>query len=386
MKILYDYQAFQMQKIGGVSNCFAELISNLPKSVDWEIGLKQSDNIHLRDKKLITDLKHNSLTSENFISNKHYLGKGTLFKFLNEHFKCFPSSEHINRKHSIKLLKEQNFDIFHPTFFDPYFLPYLGSKPFVLTIHDFITDKFRQDDKQTFWRKILAPKAAQIIAVSETTKLDAINILKVPRQKISVIYHGVSIPHDTTYNRIVDGNYFLFVGRRQTYKNFKPMVKAMAKFLNANSNYKLVCTAGDFDKEETDLFKKLGVRNQIIHVFASYDELLSLYKYAKAFIFPSLYEGFGIPILEAYAMQCPVMLSEESCFPEIAGDAALYFRLNEKENTLSDLLIKFSKMSQSDITQLIKKQNKQLQKYSWKKSAQQLAEVYKEVLHSHGKL
>lgn len=108
--------------------------------------------------------------------------------------------------------------------------------------------------------------------------------------------------------------------------------------------------------------------------------MLSLYKYAKAFIYPSLYEGFGIPILEAYAMECPVLLAKESCFPEIAGDAALYFKLNSKENTLTPLLEDFAKMSSEEIDSLISKQNKQLQKYSWEKSARQLADVYKSVL------
>lgn len=387
MKVLYDYQAFQMQNVGGVSNCFAELIAHLPSAVEWQIGLKESDNVHLKEKRLIPNLPPNSLSANNFLMRKHFLGKGTTFKFLNDHLKCFPSSEHKNRRYSIELLEAQDFDIFHPTFFDPYFLPFIGNKPFVLTLHDFITDRFRgTQDWQTKCRMELAQKAAHFIAVSETTKRDAMEYLHVPEDKISVIYHGVSISDNLHLKAVVDGDYFLFVGRRNGYKNFLPMVEAITPFLKSNPSYKLVCTANEFDKNELAAFSQLGVSRQIQHVFASYEELLSLYKYAKAFIYPSLYEGFGIPILEAYAMKCPVFLSKESCFPEIAGDAALYFKLNDNENTLSALLTQFENMNQIDYDFLIEKQNERLKRYSWKQSAMQLAEVYRKVMHENAVL
>lgn len=382
MKVLYDYQAFQMQKVGGVSNCFAELIGHLPSSVEWQIGLKESDNVHLKEKGLMSNLSPSSLSAENFITRKHFFGKGTLYKWFNEHFDSFPSADHKNKKYSIELLKKNEYDIFHPTFFNPYFLPYIGNKPFVLTVHDFITDKFRGfGDWQTRCRRELAEKAAHIIAVSETTKEDAIDMLHVPEEKISVIYHGVSISNSLQLKPVVDGDYFLFVGRRNDYKNFLPMVKAMAPYLKSHPSFKLVCTANDFNSRELAVFRDLGISHQLLHVFASYVELLSLYKYAKAFVYPSLYEGFGIPILEAYAMKCPVLLSRESCFPEIAGDAALYFKLNDQENTLSALLEQFTNMSQIDHDSLIGKQDERLKRYSWEKSALQLAEVYESVLN-----
>lgn len=381
MKVLYDYQAFQMQKVGGVSNCFVELIAHLPQFVDWTIGLKESNNVHLRDKKLLPNVKEQSLVAENFLTKMPFKGKATLFKFINEHFEVFPSSEHINMKYCIELLKKQDFDLFHPTFFNPYFLNFIGNKPYVLTVHDFITDKFScPNDPQTQRRKLLASKASHLIAVSKQTKQDAIDFLHVPSDKISVIYHGVSIPKDITVRKIIDGNYFLFVGRRGDYKNFKLMVSAMVNFFKKHPDYKLVCTADDFNKEEMALFDKLMIKDRIIHIFVSYIELLSLYKYAKAFIYPSLYEGFGIPILEAYAMECPVLLARESCFPEIAGDAALYFKLTPKENTLTSLLEEFVEMSHEEISSLIRKQNQQLQKYSWEKSSRQLADLYESVL------
>ena len=380
MNVLYDYQTFQ-QKIGGVSNCFAELIRHLPSDIVANIATLESDNIHLRDAGIIQGLPKEKLNVSNFLVDRHFPGKGTLFNFLNNHFDSFPSSEHINRKYSIEQLKEQKFDIFHPTFFDTYFLPYLGKKPFVLTIHDFITDKFHSPlEPQAVDRKILAGKAAHIVAVSEKTKEDAIDILKIPEDKISVVYHGVSVPDNLTCKRVVEGKYFLFVGRRSGYKNFAPMVRAMAHFLTCHRDYKLVCTATPFTRDELALFKKLNIANQVQHIFASYEELLSLYKYAESFIYPSLYEGFGIPILEAYAMGCPVMLNRTSCFPEIAGDAALYFDLDEGRDTFGELLNRFYDMSQEDKEHLLKKQEERLKLYSWEKSAAQLADIYRSIL------
>ena len=380
MTILYDYQAF-MHKVGGVPNCFAELIRHLPSDVSWEIGVRESDNVHLRDANIIPRLRKESLNGSNLFCKRHFFGKVHLFNFLNENFDKFPSSEHINRRYSIELLKAQQFDIFHPTFFDPYFLPYIGNKPFVLTLHDFITDKFHSPlDKQAVDRKTLASKASHFIAVSEKTKEDAIEILQIPEEKISVVYHGVSVPEHLTCKRVVEEKYFLFVGRRNGYKNFVPMVKAMAKFLNQHKDYKLVCTAGTFTKEELLLFKELNIDNQVQHIFASYEQLLSLYKYAEAFVYPSLYEGFGIPILEAYAMGCPVMLNRTSCFPEIAGDAALYFDLNETRDTFGALLDEFYNMSDERKQQLLERQEARLQLYSWQKSAEQLASIYKSIL------
>ena len=107
MKILYDYQAFQMQKVGGVSNCFAELIGHLPSSVEWRIGLKESDNVHLKEKGLMSNLPPSSLSAENFFTRKHFFGKGTLYEWFNEHFDSFPSADHKNKKYSIELLKSQ---------------------------------------------------------------------------------------------------------------------------------------------------------------------------------------------------------------------------------------------------------------------------------------
>lgn len=377
MNILYDYQIFQLQRFGGISNCFVQLIKNLPSEVQFEIGIKDSENVHLLESGL-TKVRplHNF---NNFICNKSFKGKGRLYKLASD-FLPQINSRNYNLRTSKNLLKKGKFDIFHPTYFDPYFLPYLDKKPFVLTIHDMIPEKFPGlDDWQMERKKLLAEKVNHIIAVSQKTKEDVIEILKIPENKISVIYHGQPELNVYNYHRLIKKPYLLYVGARYSYKNFIPMIKALYETFQKHPELSLVCTGSDFNTEELVLFKNLGIKDRIHHIFASDNELMSLYHHAEAFIYPSLYEGFGIPILEAYQNDCPVFLNKKSCFPEIAGDAAVFFELDEHNNTLSTALENFLQ-NEDCSAKLIEKQKERLSFFSWKKSAQELAEVYEKVI------
>ncbi|MDO5332356.1 MAG: glycosyltransferase family 1 protein, partial [Bacillota bacterium] len=228
----------------------------------------------------------------------------------------------INRNVCTKLLKKQNFDVFHPTFFDSYFLPYLDKKPFVLTIHDMIPELypqyFQQDDFQIIGKQILAPKASAIIAVSETTKKDVVRILNVPEEKVFVIHHGCSMSPLTDNQRYFDDPYILYVGERFGYKNFSQFVTAAVTTLKRHEDLNIVCTGRPFSLAEKTLFSTLGISDRMHHFWADTDsQLYSLYHNAECFVYPSEYEGFGIPILEAYTADCPVLLNDASCFPEI---------------------------------------------------------------------
>ena len=178
MKILYDHQAFQYQKYGGVSNCFVKLIENLPSDVDYEIAISETDNEHLRNSNLV-DVPKEKLPFRDFISHNNFKGKSRLYNMITSILPLFTTSGR-NLKKSIELLNNQNFDVFHPTYYDGYFLPYLKGKPFVLTVHDMIPElMFKKMDLQARMKPILCDKAAHIIAVSEKTRQDLINILNI---------------------------------------------------------------------------------------------------------------------------------------------------------------------------------------------------------------
>ena len=377
MKVLYDHQAFDMQHYGGVSNCFVQLISNFPQGVAYDISLLECDNFHLRDSGLI-DVPPKSFPPEKFLLNRHFLGQGILYGWYSN---IFPSktSNGRNRLYSVEKLKQGDFDVFHPTFFDSYFLPYLNGKPFVLTVHDMIPELFSPNDFQVKVKPLLCQKAAHIVAVSERTKQDLMRLLHVPEDKISVIYHGAPNYNDcASLKPLLDGQYILYVGqRRDSYKNFLPMLKSLVPVLQHHQAIKVVCTGPDFTKAERLFMKDAGICNKVIHRYVNDQELQNLYAHALCFIYPSVYEGFGIPILEAYRANCPVLLNEVSCFPEIAQEAAVYFHLNDQSSDLDQVMENFLRMTDRERNLLLERQRERLSCFSWQKSAQKLTDLYK---------
>ena len=119
---------------------------------------------------------------------------------------------------------------------------------------------------------------------------------------------------------------------------------------------------------------------QVIQIFADDNTMSNLYRNAECFIYPSLYEGFGLPILEAYAECCPVLLNYKSCFPEIAKDAAVFFNMDQNTSNLNQVLEEFIFGNSIDKNSLLNKQTNRLQQFKWDKSAQQLENIYKSIL------
>lgn len=380
MKVLYDSQAFTMQKFGGVSKCFCELIAHLPKEVQWEVGIKESDNFHLHDS-IMPHLPYSQhINLEHFLCKKSFRGKGRIFVAANKYLPGFISTEGINRQYTIELLKRGDYDVFHPTFFDDYFLPYLNGKPFVLTVHDMIPELFPQyfkkNNPETKRKLLLCTKAAAIVAVSENTKKDLCRIMNIPEEKIHVIYHGGPESKNIEEPPIITEPYFLYVGGRGGYKNFSTLLNGFALFTQQRGGIKLVCTGNSLNKKEMKEIQSLHLTDQVIQIKASDQKLANLYAYAIAFIYPSLYEGFGMPILEAYAYGCPVILNKRSCFPEIAGDAAIYFDTDDNASFIAESLAVAVNLSDEQRRQLIALQKSRLEKYSWQHSSQQLAQLY----------
>lgn len=384
MKILYDHQAFTMQKYGGVSRCFCELISQMPDGVETEIAVKQSDNVHLLESHLCEGLLDPlSINSRTWKEKFRFRGSGKIFDALS---KCglLRTMDEANLKYSIAKLKAGDYDVFHPTFFDSYFLQLVGNKPWVFTVHDMMpeifTDYFKADNFQTVFKRKYLSQAAHIIAVSEYTKKDLVRIMNVSEERITVIYHGGPERETIDEPRSIDRQYFLYVGNRSAYKNFPQTLVDFADFHSYHPDVSLVCTGADFTAKEKQIMRSLGIANAVEHISVNDKQIKNLYANAIAFVYPSLYEGFGMPILEAYAYGCPVLLNDKSCFPEIAADAALYF---DSANGKSDLAEKFAEiytLSAEERQNVITKGYDRLACFSWKDSAEKLAQVYENVL------
>ncbi len=374
MKILFDHQTFVYQRFGGISRYIVELASgcNRIENTSAEISTVLSDNAYLK-----TFDRNNSIS----ILNGKFPGSMTLYN-------------NVNRFVTNYKIRQQSHDIFHPTYYDTYFLKAIGDNPFVITVHDMIHElypgKWSNQEKIRKNKEVLIEKASHIISISEHTKKDLLHFYpSVSPSKVSVIWHGNSSFLNKEGRTKTDKNsgkkYFLFVGKRDEYKNFTFLIKTIAEYLKGNTDISLIAAGGGNATEmELKIISDSGL-NQSINIipFVTDAQLSELYQNAIALIFPSDYEGFGIPILEAFEAGCPLILNNASCFPEIAGEAALYFQKNDP-NTLISAMYK-ARDDHEGISKLVQAGKERIKLFTWDITAKKTLDVYKAVNEDHGR-
>ncbi|MBE8722311.1 glycosyltransferase family 4 protein [Sphingobacterium pedocola] len=311
MRILYDYQIFSAQRFGGISRYFVELMRGIEARNEVSYSLDVFGNVN------------------------HYLAKGNArdFGFVEKLRKHHRKSHRIldkNRNKVIEQLNNKEVDVFHPTYFDPYFVGHL-SKPLVITVHDMTYENFPEffwsGDPTAYQKRILIARADKIIAISDQTKNDILKHYDVDESRIEVIYHGIDAVTPIHFEEVRDipAEYILYVGSRNGYKNFSLLVQAFGVLSKRYSNIKLVLAGGPLEIAEKEHLYRNRILDKTIQIAATDEQLNTLYRNALFFVYPSIYEGFGLPILEAFKNRCPILLSNASCFPEIAGEAAAYF-------------------------------------------------------------
>ncbi len=383
MKILYDHQIFSTQNYGGISLYFSELMDqfSLNPHIDFNLSLCYSNNQNIRKKPFL---------------NKYWSNKTPFCPFLNQ----FPLiEEHIpksiinkifnNQKESERLLKNQDFNIFHPTYYNPYFLKYLQNKPFVITVYDMIHELFPMyfstSDPTRKWKKELIYKSDFIIAISKNTKDDIIKLFDIDPEKIFVVHLGNPFesftrgqePEKTQNVPVLGESYLLYVGNRQGYKNFIFFVQSIADFLRQNGIY-LYCAGGEpFTDQEREMLEKLGIQNFVRFIRVNDKILMNLYEKALAFVFPSLYEGFGLPVLEAFSCGCPAILSNTGSLPEIGDDAAIYINPTDSNTILDSIELLLSDGRKRE--DLILRGYQRLKHFSWEKTAEQTKNFYSRI-------
>jgi glycosyltransferase involved in cell wall biosynthesis len=248
-------------------------------------------------------------------------------------------------------------------------------------IHEKFNEMFLPNDVTTQNKRLLVEKASKIIAISESTKKDLMELFGTDESKIEVVYLGNSMfpKLDTNLSLEIPKKYILFVGSRGGYKNFERFIKSVASILNDNEELFVLCTGGSaFNASEMELFKELKIEQQVLQYNLDDDSLAHFYKNALAFIFPSLYEGFGIPVLESFACGCPLLCSNVSSLPEIAGDGALYFDPYSEESMKNAVLevLKKDELRKN----LVLKGQKRLKNFSWTQTALQTKKIYESLL------
>lgn len=306
-------------------------------------------------------------------------------------------------------------DLMHfPHFNAPIFCPFR----FVVTIHDLILRKFPTKRgglhsavypfKKLLYNFVIRraiKNAEKIITVSNFTKKDILENFNVPEEKIAVIYEGAQLEELGIRNQEsgIREPYILYVGNAYPHKNLERLVGAFVK-LNQESrlrqyydgqvgirnyDYRLVLV-GEIDYFYDKLRKfvrnsKFIIPDSIIFTdFVSDSELNNLYKNASLYIFPSLYEGFGLPPLEAMARGVPVVSSNQTALPEILGDAALYFDPYSVEDIVEKIKMALENAPLRE--EFIKKGFERIKKYNWEKMAKETLEIYWEALKIKNKI
>jgi glycosyltransferase involved in cell wall biosynthesis len=295
-----------------------------------------------------------------------------------------------------RLVRNDRVDILHVPAFAP---AWRKPCPLVVTVHDIAGMLFKNQIGRLssfYWGKWLpfvVKQADRIIADSHHTQKDLMVHLRVGEEKIRVVYpsghenFSSAIPKtriDETKKRFgIKDRYFLFVGTLEPRKNLGRILEAFKLFLKTNPEHQLILAGskefahGRYSEILANKYL-LDSSSIITPGYLDHDDLNALYCGAEALVFPSLYEGFGIPILEAMASGCPVITSTATSTPEVAGDAAILVDPYSVEDIAQGLQDLGGKDAARDV--LRKKGFEQIRKFSWKKAAREVIAVYKELL------
>ncbi len=264
------------------------------------------------------------------------------------------------------------------------------NQPFILTVHDLARCCFNFD-RETIGEKALLnldiryiKRASHIIAVSQNTKRDLVKHLNIPEGKISVIYNGVDHNIFKPYNvRPLDKSYILYVGSERRRKNLGRLFEAFAALKPELPELKLVKigSAGRSKKFRDDTIKQLsslGIAGDVIFV-DHISELELAYYYSSAILlaYPSLYEGFGFPPLEAMACGCPVVTSNTSSLPEVVGEAGI---MVDPYDTSSLVRAMRRVLTDSGLrNDMVRRGLEQAKKFTWERTAELTLQLYNKV-------
>ena len=364
MKILFDYSIFSHQKLGGISRYFVNLH-------------KYMNRFENTDCKIFTPIHFNKFL-------KSYMDKKNNYLYLKDYPKFTRKLINFINFNSSKIYcKYFKPDIIHKTFFNYNFDNNKKTKK-IITVYDLIHEIYHKDFNKSdtyLPKKKFLNIVDSIICPSNKTKNDLIYFYNIKPEKINVIYMGINKFND--YKELEFSKklmpYLLYVGDRKRYKNFKNLIIALSIKKNILNDFKLVCFGGGkFSDTEKILFKDHKINeSEIIQLEGDDNILFNLYKNAIAFIFPSTYEGLGLPQLEAMSLGCPVISSNHEAILEAVGKSAALFNPSDPEDIIN--VIEKTIYSQEKLDELKKKGFERSKLFSPEKCAKETLNLYKKI-------
>lgn len=367
--IAYDQQIFYSQKYGGISRYFCEIAPRIAKLNDFDVQIIAGAYIN----KYLIDVPKNLVVGF--------------------HLPPFPKTSRLRLLFNNELSKfwVTNYppQIIHQTYYLSENLFNKKSKR-IITLYDMIYEKFPQlfgnSSEISFAKSKAIKQADHIICISENTKTDLLEFYpNLDPNKISVTYLASSLESKSITKKIdkielPTQPYILYVGERLEYKNFHRLVESYAISQLLKKDFQILCFGGgEFSAKELEMMQNMGLsEDRVIQISGDDSMLAYLYSKASAFVYPSIYEGFGIPPLEAMSLGCPVICSNNSSLPEVVGNAAELFDPYEIESICTALeRVLYSEDRQKNLIGLAKERIKH---FSWDKSAQKTASIYSSLL------
>jgi glycosyltransferase involved in cell wall biosynthesis len=361
MRIAFSPTIFTAQKYGGISRYIVELIKGLRKDhgVDVCVPMLFFINSYYKDchKWWQFDVS--------FCPKRSY----KVFELINYYFQYV-------------YFLFNKIDIYHITYYSSRLCAPKQAKK-VMTVYDFIHERFSSsfsyDEVQSIQlqKKYLFDIVDGIISISNSTQSDLIEFYPNYKEKSEVIYLGFE--PSKAINKNMRENKILFVGRRESYKNFNLLLQAFANVKDKLKNFELLCFSHmSFTEEENKLLRELKLEGKVELKSGDDDHLLKGYATARVFVYPSKYEGFGIPPLEAMSMGCPVISSNVSSIPEVVGEAGILIDPNSVEQ-LSEALLELC-LNEKLQSELREKGYERLKSFTWSKCVLNHTEYYKNIL------
>jgi glycosyltransferase involved in cell wall biosynthesis len=373
MRITFDAQIFCSQEFGGISRYFASLASELcaMRGVDLRIvaplyfnaylgrlpaGLVRGHKVNKRPPVFNFPIRAASVLAADFLQR-------------------FPRP-----------------DIVHKTYYYPLPRTPRGARS-VVTVYDMIHERFPKSyssrDPISRWKARAVAEADHVICISEQTRRDLLATYDMPENRVSVTHLGYDslaslLTGESAQDfrvRVLGANipYLLYVGSRDGYKNFGGLLRAYSMSPWLREHFRLLCFGGGgLSNAERALISEVGLTEHVTQVGGSDAMLASSYRHAALFVYPSLYEGFGIPPLEAMSLDCPVACSNTSSIPEVVGDAAMTFDPDDAEAICAALESVLNSTSMRD--SLIERGRLRCELFSWRRCAQETVGIYEEVI------
>ena len=363
MKIAFDYQVFTMQPYGGISRYFSRVAEQL---------LAGGSDVHLFPG------IHRNFYLEN-IPVAAITGR-RVNSYLPKVLRIMQAYNRISGKYAMKRWRP---DVVHETYYSGHSSGPCGSAS-VITVYDMIhelyPESFSAKDRTAEIKRAAIGRADHVICISESTRNDLVRLYSVPDNKISVVHLGFerfSSASSVIGEAVTDVRPFLlYVGSRAGYKNFLGLLKAVSSSERLLADFDIVAFGGGpFSVAELALIKTCGFKdNQVRHVGGGDSVLGALYKGARAFVYPSLYEGFGLPPLEAMAHSCPVISSNTSSMPEVIGNAGAFFDPLFVEDMAA--AIERVVYDSDVISRLQVLGHERLEQFSWQRCAAETLSIY----------